>query len=182
MIALLLLAVSASAATAPAPLAAPRPRPYWLKAYAPAPYQEIWRTELKVKKLDDALPKVVAAVEKSGGRLTQPLSNFIGSISEKQMSLIVPQSRAADLLKALRKIGKAEKPVVRPGGEPIPLSEVREKLERLTKEKADKKDALAQAPAASDAVDEMIEYLTGVESAARAERGVLWNITVKDER
>ena len=173
----LLLAVAAAAAPAP------QARPYWLKTYAQSPYRETWSGELTVKTLAAAMPKVVAAVEKGGGRLTQPLTLFAGSATEQQLSLSVPQKKAEALLKALRKLGKAADPAVRPFGPPVPLDEVREKLARLTKEKSEKWGALAQTPAAAEAVDEMIEHLTGVEAAARSTDGdVLWNITVKEAR
>ncbi len=175
--ALLFLAALASASPAP------HAKPYWLKTYSLAPYQETWRGELEVKKLDAALPKVVAAVEKSGGRLTQPLANFAGSSTEQQLSLIVPQKKARALLQALRRLGKVAEPAVRPNGAPIPLGEVREKLARLTKEKTENQVALAQTPAAAEAVDEMIEHLANVEAVARSTDGeVLWNLTVKEAR
>ncbi len=177
-LATILLAVSVSAA-APAP----RAKPYWLKTYSQTPYRETWRGELSVKKLDAALPKVVAAVEEGGGRLVQPLANFVGSATEQQLSLIVPLQRSKALLKALRKLGKAADPSVRPHAPPVPLDEVREKLAVLKKEKAEKWGALAQTPAAAAAVDEMIEHLTAVEAVARSmESEVLWNLTVKEAR
>lgn len=173
----LLLAVAAAAAPSP------QARPYWLKTYAQSPYRETWSGDLAVKKLDAAMPKVVAAVEKGGGRLTQPLALFAGSATEQQLSLSVPQKKAKALLKELRKLGKAADPAVRPFGAPVPLEEVREKLARLTKEKSEKWGALAQTPAAAEAVDEMIEHLAAVEAAARSTDGdVLWNITVKEAR
>jgi hypothetical protein len=179
-LATILLAVSAAAA-APAP--APHAKPYWLKTYSQTPYRETWSGELTVKKLDAALPKVVAAVEESGGRLVQPLANFVGSATEQQLSLIVPLKRSKALLKALRKLGKAADPSVRPHAPLVPLDEVREKLARLTKEKKEQWGALAQTPAAAAAVDEMIEHLTAVEAVARTtEPEVLWNLTVKEGR
>ncbi len=182
--ALLLLAVSASAAVAPAPAApAAHVKPYWLKTYVFAPYRESWRGELSVKGLDASLPKVAEAVEKSGGRLTQPLSSFVRSVSEQQLTLTVPQKKAKALLQALRKLGKLPDPAVRQGGAPIPLDEVREKLARLTKDKMDNGAALAKVPAASEAVDEMIEHLANIEAVGRSSEGeVLWNLTVKEAR
>ncbi len=175
--ALLFLASLASAAPAP------HAKPYWLKTYSLAPYHETWRGELEVKKLDAALPKVVAVIEKGGGRLTQPLANFVGSSTEQQLSLIVPQKKAKALLQALRKLGKAAEPAVHPNGMPVPLGEVREKLARLAKEKIENPVALAQTPAAAEAVDEMIEHLANAEAVARSTDGeVLWNLTVKEAR
>ena len=174
---LLLLAVAAAAAPAP------HAKPYWLKTYSLAPYRETWSGDLSVKKLDAALPKISAAVEKGGGRLTQPLANFVGAATEQQLSLLVPLKKSKALLAALLKLGKCPDPAVRPAGAPIPLEEVREKLARLTKEKTENKAALAQTPAAAEAVDEMIEHLANVEAVGRSTDGeVLWNITVKEAR
>ena len=183
----LLLAVTAAtfvaAPSAAAAAPSPQARPYWLKTYAQSPYRETWSGELSVKTLAAAMPKVVAAVEKGGGRLTQPLTLFAGSATEQQLSLSVPRKKAKALLKALRKLGKAADPAVRPHAPPVPLDEVREKLAVLKKEKEEKWGALAQTPAAAAAVDEMIEHLTAVEAVARSmEPEVLWNLTVKEGR
>lgn len=173
----LLLAFSASAAPAP------RAKPYWIKTYSLAPYRETWSGDLEVKKLDATLPKLVAAVEKNGGRLVQPLANSVGAATEQQLSLIVPLPKAKALLAAVRKLGKAADPAVRPHSEKIPLEEVRAKITALTYEKNEKWGALAQMPAASEAVDEMLEHLVTVEAVARATDGeVLWNLTVKEKR
>jgi hypothetical protein len=169
--------VAAPSAAAAAP--APRARPYWLKTYPLSPYRETWTGELAVKKLDDAMPKVTDAVEKGGARLTQPLSLFVASATERQLSFIVPLPKAKALLQALRKVGKAADPAVRPHAPRVPLEEVREKLARLSREKA----ALAPSSAAAEAVDEMIEHLTAAEAVARSTDGeVLWNLTVKEAR
>lgn len=173
------LLLAAGALAAPAP----RARPYWLKTYPLAPYRETWRGTLRVKNLAAALPKVVDAVEAGGGRLTQPAAIFVGSSTEKQLSWAVPQKKARALLAALRKIGAAEEPAVRSNNGTIPLEEVREKLALLTKEKNEKWGALAQTPAAAEAVDEMIEHLSSVEAlASSAEGEVLWNFTITEAR
>lgn len=177
-----LLLLTAVASAAPAPRVA-HAKPYWLKTYSLAPYRETWTGEISVKTLSVALPKLIAAVEKEGGHLTQPLANFAGTSTEQQVSLIVPLKKSKALLAAARKIGKCPDPAVRPMGAPIPLEEVREKLARLTKEKTENKIALGQTPAAAEAVDEMIEHLANVEAVARSTDGeVLWNLTVKEAR
>jgi hypothetical protein len=177
MIAWLLLAAALPAATAP------HPKPYWIKTYSFSPYQETWTGELEVKKLDAAFPAVVAAVEKNDGKLTQPLTIFVGSISEKQLSLTVPRKKAKSLLAALRKLGKSPEPHVRPNGGAIRIDEVREKLALLTKEKNDNPVAFAQIPVVAGAVDEMIEHLANVEAVARSAEGVvLLNLTVREVR
>lgn len=186
-LATLLLAVTAATfvAAPSAAAAAPTPpaKPYWLKTYSLTPYRETWRGDLAVKKLDDALPKVVAAVEENGGRLVQPLENFVRSATEQQLSLIVPLSRSKALLKSLRKLGRSADPSVRPHAPAVPLDEVRAKLAALRKEKSEKWGALAQTPVAAAASDELIEHLTAVEAVARSsEAEVLWNLTVKEGR
>ena len=174
---ILLLAVVAAAAPTP------HIKPYWLKTYSLAPYRETWSGEISVKTLSVALPKVAAAIEKGGGHLTQPLANFVAASTEQQLSVIVPLKKSKALLAALRKIGKCPEPAVRSLGAPIPLDEVRAKLARLTKEKTENMAALAQVPAAAEAVDEMIEHLANVEAVARTTDGeVLWNFTVKESR
>lgn len=174
-LALLFLAVCASAAP-------PRAKPQWMKTYSLAPYRETWTGEVTVKRLEVALPKVISAVEKHGGRLTQPLAIFVRSSTEQQLSLTVPLENAKALLAALRKLGKTE-PAVRPHGEKIPLPEVREKLKALSREKTENPAAFAAIPAVSQAVDEMIAHLANVEAVARSTEGeVLWNLTVKETR
>ena len=177
------LIISLVGLTASAATPAAQTKPYWTKNYSLAPYHETWSGDLSVKKLDAALPKIVAAVEKRGGKLTQPLANFAGSVAEKQLSLTVPLKKAKSLLAALRKIGKCAEPAVRQSGVAIPIEEVREKLGRLTKEKTDNPVAFAQIPLAAEAVDEMIEHLANVEAVARSTDGtVLWNVTVREAR
>lgn len=179
-LALLLLAVSAATpASAPA---ATHAKPYWLKTYSLAPYRESWGGDLEVKKVDEALPKIVEAIEKNGGRLTQPLKSFIASIDARQLSFIVPLKNSKALLTALRKLGKTD-PLVRPIGAPIPLADVREKLARIGKERAENKIAFGQMPAAAEAIDEIIEHLANVEAVGRTTDGeILWNLTVKEKR
>ena len=174
-----LMFLAAVASAAPAPHA----KPYWLKTYSLAPYRETWSGEISVKTLSVALPKLSALVENGGGRLTQPMENFVGSSTEKQLSFVVPLKKAKALTAALRKLGKLPAPAVRPHGTQTPLAEVREKLARLTKEKTENRVALGQTPAAAEAVDEMIEHLANVEAVARSTDGeVLWNLTVKEVR
>ena len=62
MIAAVFLAAALNAAAA----IAPQSGSYWMKTYSLAPYREIWSGDLSVKKVDAALPKIVAVVEKSG--------------------------------------------------------------------------------------------------------------------
>jgi hypothetical protein len=166
-----------------APATEPAKKQDWLKAYPLQPYREIWSGALEVKKLDAALPKVVAAVEKSGGRLSQPMANFPGTPDEQQVMLVVPLANAKALLKELRKIGKHEDPLVRRMRDPTPLPEVREKLARLLAERADANFVFGKIPATAELVDALIAHLSAVvaiENSGGAE--VLWNITVRERR
>lgn len=176
----LLAALGASAAETKAPT---RPKADWLKTYALQPYREIWSGPIEVKKLDAALPKLVAAVEKGGGKLTQPLANFPGTPDEQQISILVPLPAAKPLLKELRKLGKVEDPLVRRMRDPTPLPEVREKLGSLLKERAEQSLPFTQMPASAALVDALIEHLSAViavETSGGTE--VLWNIVVREKK
>ncbi|UPT73940.1 MAG: hypothetical protein M0D55_19235 [Elusimicrobiota bacterium] len=176
MIAALLLAAALPAAAAPA-------KTNWIKTYPMTAYRETWTGELSVKKLDEAMPKVVAAVEKNEGRLTQPLAAFVASADARQISFVLPLDKAKKTLAALRKLGKSPEPAVRALGEKIPLDEVRSKLQRLSREKTDNPVAFAQVPLTTEIVDELIEHLANVEAVARtAPSEVLWNLTVREAR
>lgn len=175
----LALLVALTAAAAPAP----RAKPYWIKNYPMTAYRETWTSELAVKKADDAMPKVVAAVEKEGGRLTQPLSNFVASADARQIMFVVPLAKAKGALAAFKKLGKTTEPSVRPQGTPVDAKELRGKLEKLAKEKEDNPVAFAQVPLTTEVVDELLEHLKNAEAVERtAPSEVLWNLTVRDKR
>ena len=71
----------------------------------------------------------------------------------------------------------------RPAGEIVPLDEVRRKLARLSREKAEKGALLAQLPATAEAVDELIASLSTVEAEVQTAEGrELWNVTVRARR
>ena len=176
-VALLLAALAASARAA-------GDGPYWLQSYAPPAYHEILNAELEVKSLD-AVEKIVAAIQKNGGKLTQPLAVFARSdkYGEQQLSFELERAKAPALLKALRKVGRLSEPVSRPAGEIVPLDEVRRKLARLSREKAEKGALLAQLPATAEAVDELIASLSTVEAEVQTAEGrELWNVTVRARR
>lgn len=177
---LVVLGAALASAAPPPPSFAPK-EPYWLKSYAVSPYKESWSAELAVEDLEKDLPKILKAVEKEGGRLTQPLESFPASRLDhsQQLSLTVPKKRAADLVKRLRKLWKMHEPLTRPLGTPIPLEEVRAKIDRLMKERTERAAALSQAPAAAEASEEILEYLLRLEAAAVAEPVVLINVTVR---
>lgn len=179
------LLLSAAASAAPRADFIPHPGdPYWFKTYSTAPYKEIWTLELVVKDLDAVLPKVVAAVEKGGGTLTQPLATFVSSREEhsQQLSFSSSGRHAKSLMKALRKFGKLETPAVRPVGLPIPIDEVRAKIKTIMKEKTDHATALAQVPAAAAAQEEILEHLLMVEEVAeRTDAEVRVNLTLRQK-
>lgn len=179
-----LLAASAASAAGPE-FAAPRPgEPYWFKTYSTAPYKETWTGELAVKDLERALPALVEKIGKGGGALTQPLGNFVSSRSDRsqQISFTVPLRKAKGLLKSLRRLGELSEPKVRPLGSPIPLAEIQAKIKVIMKEKADHAAALAQAPAAAAAQEEILEHLLLVEDVAkRTETEVLFNLLVRQK-
>lgn len=175
----LALVLALSAAAAPAP----RAKPYWIKNYPMTAYRETWTSELAVKKLDAAMPKIVAAVEKDGGRLTQPLSNFVASADARQIMFVLPLAKAKGTLAALKKVGKPTEPSVRPQGTPVDAKELRGKLEKLAEEKNDNPVAFAQIPLTTEVVDELIEHLSNAEAVERtAPSEVLWNLTVREKR
>jgi hypothetical protein len=159
-------------------------QPYWFKFYSTAPYAEIWTGELVVKDADRALPKVVEAVEKSGGKLSQPLSTFAGSAKDHQQQLTfsIPGKKTKALLKAMRKLGTLAEPAVRPMGAPIPLDEVRAKIDKMMKERTEHAAELAKVPAASAAEEEILEHLLMVEEVAqRTDTEVRFNLLVRQK-
>lgn len=156
-------------------------QPYWFKFYSTAPYAEIWTGDLVMNDVTIGLPKLVAAIEKSGGKLDQPLKNFVSSATDhsQQLTFSIPQKKAKDAVKAMRKLGTMADPAVRPLGEPIPVEEVRAKIAAIMKEKTDRAAELAKVPAAAAAQEEILEHLQLVEEvAARAQTEVRFNLQV----
>lgn len=198
MNALLLLATLASAqtkfsvstftATAAAPskptvvdLIPARKEPVWLKAYPVTPFREFWTASLDVKKLDPAVKSVVDAAEKAGASLTQGLNAYISSDKTKQLSLSIPQAKAAEFAKTLGKLGTLSQPVVQQGLPRPNQEELRGKIDRLIKERVEKKAALAQVPATAEAGDEILEQLLNAEALLkRTQDAVLLNLTVRE--
>jgi hypothetical protein len=188
MNALLLLATLAAAQAPVAPVAAPsqdflpaRREPNWLKPYPVTPFREFWTGSLEVKSLDKAVAELVKAAEKAGASLTQPLNAYISSEKTKQLSLSVPQKKAPELLKALRKIGTMADPNMTPGLPRPDEKELRAKIDRLIKERVERKSALAQVPATAEASEEILEQLLNAEALLkRTQDSVLLNLTVRE--
>jgi hypothetical protein len=181
LLAVVLLAVSASAApqlvpaqNSPTPAPAPQLEgahtgtPYWFKTYSTAPYKEIWTGDLALKNFDRDLPKAVKAIEANGGVLTQPLENFVSSQKGKTQQIVfsVPRDHAKALLKSFRALGDMPEPRTQTMGAPIPLAEVRAKIDVMMKEKSDHAADLARVPAAAAAEEEILEHLLMVEDVA----------------
>jgi hypothetical protein len=194
---LLVVALAQFAAAAPAPFvstgavhvvssvvpdAAPRTGdPYWFRTYSTAPYKEVWTAALALKDYTRDLPKVQAAVEASGGKLTEPMKDFVSSRQGQvqQMSFDVPIKKAKALLKNLRALGDMADPAVRVMGAPIPLEEVRAKIAVMMKEKTERAAELAKVPAAAAAEEEILEHLLMVEEVgARVVPEARVNLTV----
>jgi hypothetical protein len=191
------LAASASAApqlvpaiNEPAPAPAPQLQgahtgtPYWFKTYSTAPYKEIWTGELALNDFANDLPKVVKAIEANGGALTQPLANFVSSRKDQTQQIVfsVPRDRANALLKSLRALGDMPEPKAQTVGVPIPLDEVRAKIDVMMKEKTQHAAELARVPAAAAAEEEILEHLLMVEEVgARFVVEVRFDLSVRQK-
>ena len=164
------------------PTSAAPQTPYWFKTYSTAPYKETWTGVLSVRSFDADLAHVLQAIDKAGGKLTQPLGNFVSSKKDQiqQLSFMFPQTKGKDLLKALRKIGDLPGPSVRASGAPIPLDEVKAKIDLLMKEKTERVAELSKLPASAAAAEEILEHLLLVEEVGRSWHAqVLFNLQVQ---
>lgn len=179
LIALTALLAAAGAAPLPAHRAG---EVYWTKIYPTSLYKEIWNGELAVADLKKDVVRAVAAIEKAGGRLAQPPQNFAFSetAGTQQLSFAASREGAAAALKGLRKVGALPDPRVSPTAPRPPLEEIRAKIAAITEEKRTAAQALARTPAASAALDEVLEHLLLVESLSRpSDSDVLFNLTVR---
>jgi hypothetical protein len=186
-ISILVAALCAPISAAPAPsfdVAPQHAEPYWFKTYSTAPYKEIWTAELVVKNLEQGLPKIVAAIEKDGGALTQALAISASSKTEHSQQIVcsVPGKKAKALVESLRKLGELAVPVVRPQGAPIPIGEVRAKIALMMKEKSEHAAELTKVPAAAAAEEEILEHLLLVEEVAeRTDAEIRVNLLVRQK-
>jgi hypothetical protein len=163
----------------------PATAPYWLKNYAVSSYRETWTLSVRVRSLDKDLPGVRKAFEQGGGSLIQPLENFPASktAGSQQLSYGMRRKAAKAALKKLKKTASFTEPRVGPAGEPLPLDEVRDKMRRLSAEKESRRRELSAMPATASLVDEVLERLRGLESAAVAPDAlILVNVTVQEKR
>lgn len=184
LVVLLFCAQLAAAAPARKPAPAGPGNPYWLKIYSTSPYAEIWTGDLALKDFDGGLPKALKAIEARGGTLTQPLETFVSSKKDKlqQLSFEIARGKTKELVKDLRKLGELPEPGVRPNGTPIPVKEVRAKIDLLTKEKREQAEALRMVPSVAAAVDEILAHLLLVDAVAgRVEPQVRFNLTLRQK-
>jgi len=176
------LAVPALAApsVSPPPGLPPAQPPYWLNLYSLAPSQEFWTGRMRVKNLEQALPKILQAAQKEGAAPSQELKTFVSSRTAQQLVLLVPRARADALLKKLRKLGDLPAPDARAEGAPPPLAEVRAKIDRIMKERVDRRAELAKTPTSAAIEEELLERLLLVEEVAkRRDDSIRFNLTVE---
>lgn len=159
-----------------------QPPGQWLKLYSLSPYREHWTMTVEVKDMGKDLSKVLNVFSKAGAALTQLLENFPASKIDKtqQLSYRLSLRSARAALKNLKEVGKFADPLVRPAAEPIPLPEIKEKIQKLMAEKEAHAKELSAMPATSALAEELLEHLLMVESVhERTDTEVLLNITIQ---
>lgn len=160
----------------------PSPAP-WLKVYVLQPYGEFWSLSVELKNMEKDLPRLRQALEKAGGALTVPIQNLAASPESRQlqMSWRLPKKGGKGLLKAIRRFAKAADPVVRPPFEPIPLPEVRAKLDALSAERERNREAFGRMPAALGLVEETLDHLRLAHDVGeKARELILLNVAVRE--
>lgn len=147
----------------------------WTKLYPLTPYKAHWTYELETSDFD----KVFKALQKLGLRPTQPLEMFPITRIERQASFRGSFKQAQSADKKLLSLGKIKSVRQRPVAEPISLAEVNEKLDKLSRERAQNGEALSKMPHASAAVEELIGHLQSVKAMQeRTDSEVLINLTL----
>lgn len=154
--------------------------PQWLKLYHMSPIREIWSSDVKVKSLAKDFQKVLDAIQKNGGKLTQPLETFGASQTSRQVSFSISKAGAKKALKAIKKTGRTGEPRVNLPPEVVDLEEVRAKIATLTKERTERAAEFEKLPATAELVEELLARLARVEGAQRTESEVLWNVSVSE--
>lgn len=157
-------------------------QPYWLKVYSVSPYKEFWTADLVCPRLNSDKTAILRAIEKAGGKLTQPLSNFASNQKEpfQQLSFSVSRAGAETLRKSFKKFGVLSEINIRPSGISVPLDEIKIKIDKLMKEKAEHAGQLAQVPVAAAIADEALEHLLMVEEMSRKQESeILFNLTLR---
>ena len=148
---------------------------YWLQQYSVPAHDETRTAELVVKSADE-LAKAPGLVEINGGVFAAALDSFVSAPDRRQLAFTLEKARAKELEKALKKLGKLSVLATRP--QPLPKTEIRERLARLRDDQ--KKKELAGLPAASGLVADMVAHLTTLDArVGQAEKRSLWNLTVR---
>ncbi|MBI5630525.1 MAG: hypothetical protein HY921_06540 [Elusimicrobia bacterium] len=157
----------------------------WLKVYSLSPYAEFWNLTAEVASLEDGLPALLKIFSDAGGSLTQPLGNFPSSPSDgvQQLSFRMTAKSASKALQKLKKVASYPPPSRQPNPELAPLSEVKEKIRRLSAEKKAFEREAAEMPASSALADELLSHLMTVEAVReKAQDQILVNVTLRETR
>lgn len=154
----------------------------WLRVYPLTPYREDWTMTVEVNDLTKDLPRVMQAIEKSGGQLMVPLQNAAGSATAatQQLSYRLTRKEGTAALKALQKVGRAAPPLIRPTGELLPIVEIDRKISALSRDKAAHEQELSSMPSVSALLNAVLGHL--VTAKAVAEKGdveVILDLTVQ---
>jgi hypothetical protein len=157
----------------------------WIKTYSLSPYSELWSLALNVKDFQNDLPKVMKILEKAGATFTIPVAQSVGSAADRsqQLSYKLSEKAAKEALKKLKKFDPKAEPRMMHNGELVNLSEIAEKLDKLTNERNMHRVELNAMPSISAMVDEMIQHLSMVLKVRETvDTQVLLNMTVRERR
>ena len=131
----------------------------WLKIYPLAPYREYWAMTVSTADLSKDVGRVIAVVEKRGGKLAVPLANAVSSQTSQQLTFHLDRKQAEAVLGELKKSGLSAPPLVRPAGEKAPVAELTKKIDALMRDKQDHSEELAKMPAVSALTDAALSHL-----------------------
>ncbi|MBI5200958.1 MAG: hypothetical protein HY925_05175 [Elusimicrobia bacterium] len=176
------LALAALLAASPA--AAQNAADYWLRAYQPPTFSEIWRLTLSVKDFKKSLGKALDILGKKGESML-PLENMAGSEKNgfQQLSYKLPADAAPKAFAALQKLGDVEGLQKNPGIDPAVREEVRTKLQLLKDERTKTEAALRDSPSIRGAVDEIVAHLEAFQKTDEAARKrILFNIQLQQKK
>ncbi len=158
---------------------------YWLKKYDLSPVKETWSLEVRVKDFPRDLPRVEEAFAKGGAATTQARELFIGSAADRSQQLSYRLSRAGmkKVRDALKKFSTGPKPIIRRPFEPVPLAEVKAKIDKLDALKRGRAADLAALAPMDAVVDELLAHLVLVRTIQeRTDSEVQVNLTVREVR
>ncbi len=158
---------------------------YWLKKYDLSPVKETWSLEVRVKNFQQDLPRVEEAFAKGGAVTTQARELFIGSAVERSQQLSYRLSRAGmkKVRDALKKLSTGPEPIIRRPLEPVPLAEVKAKIDKLDALKRGRAADLAALAPMDAVLDELLAHLVLVKAIQeRTDSEVQVNLTVREAR